>query len=257
MQKKWGAIAAAGAASLVVLFLLLMMLGQETVRPAAPAATTAPTRPAEPIVVQVDDRSIAVDAWVEAVRLDQVMSQLAGVAAPDAKETLERMINELLLLRALPQERPGAREVDAYLAALQSQWGASDEQVEAALQAAGLQPADLEQTLERLLMVRRAQEALQAQGVVWESWIAQRRAQADIVYYPERIEVVERTLMSSPAATATAAVVDAPSPVPLLTVPPLTIAPDFALDRVGGGQLTLSEQLAQGPVVLVFFQRCG
>jgi hypothetical protein len=33
-------------------------------------------------------------------------------------------------------------------------------------------------------------------------------------------------------------------------------APDFTLERADGGTFTLSEQLAQGPAVLVFFQRC-
>jgi peroxiredoxin len=41
----------------------------------------------------------------------------------------------------------------------------------------------------------------------------------------------------------------------VLAVP--EVAPDFTLERSGGGSLTLSEQLAQGPVVLVFFQRGG
>ena len=35
------------------------------------------------------------------------------------------------------------------------------------------------------------------------------------------------------------------------------VAPDFTLQRSGGGMLTLSEQLMQEPVVLVFFQRGG
>jgi hypothetical protein len=46
-----------------------------------------------------------------------------------------------------------------------------------------------------------------------------------------------------------------PYPTPVLALP--AIAPDFTLERAGGSPLTLSEQLAQGPVVLAFFQRSG
>jgi len=55
-----------------------------------------------------------------------------------------------------------------------------------------------------------------------------------------------------------------PTPVPATETPPPTpnlavpdVAPDFTLERAGGGTLTLAEQLAQGAVVLVFFQRGG
>ena len=44
-------------------------------------------------------------------------------------------------------------------------------------------------------------------------------------------------------------------PTPALALP--AVAPDFTLERAGGSPLTLSEQLAQGPLVLVFFQRSG
>jgi hypothetical protein len=47
-----------------------------------------------------------------------------------------------------------------------------------------------------------------------------------------------------------------PIPTPVLPqVPP--VAPDFTLEQASGGALTLSEQLAQGPVVLVLMQSGG
>ena len=45
------------------------------------------------------------------------------------------------------------------------------------------------------------------------------------------------------------------TPAPRPEVP--DVAPDFTLDRAGGGTFTLQEQLEEGPVVLVFFERCG
>ena len=46
-----------------------------------------------------------------------------------------------------------------------------------------------------------------------------------------------------------------PTPAPRPEVP--DVAPDFTLDRAGGGAFTLKDQLEEGPVVLVFFERCG
>jgi hypothetical protein len=48
---------------------------------------------------------------------------------------------------------------------------------------------------------------------------------------------------------------EADPPAEDLTVP--SVAPNFALQQSGGGMLTLSKLLDQGPVVLVFFQRGG
>jgi uncharacterized lipoprotein len=40
-----------------------------------------------------------------------------------------------------------------------------------------------------------------------------------------------------------------------VTIP--QVAPDFSLPQAGGGRFEMSDQLARGPVVLVFFQRVG
>ena len=45
------------------------------------------------------------------------------------------------------------------------------------------------------------------------------------------------------------------NPTPVLALP--ETAPDFTLERASGGTFALSEQLAQGPVVLAFFQKGG
>jgi cell division protein FtsN len=45
------------------------------------------------------------------------------------------------------------------------------------------------------------------------------------------------------------------TPVPRPEVP--EVAPAFTLNRAGGGTFILQNQLEEGPVVLVFFERCG
>jgi cytochrome oxidase Cu insertion factor (SCO1/SenC/PrrC family) len=61
--------------------------------------------------------------------------------------------------------------------------------------------------------------------------------------------------LPTPAVSAVSAAPTAPdSPLPTLAS---RTAPDFTLARSDGSTFTLSEQLAQGPVVLVFFQRCS
>ena len=60
---------------------------------------------------------------------------------------------------------------------------------------------------------------------------------------------------SAPIPSPTTASASEPaSPLPTSA---LKAAPDFTLERSDGRAFTLSEQLAQGPVVLVFFQRCS
>jgi len=61
----------------------------------------------------------------------------------------------------------------------------------------------------------------------------------------------------SPLATAAPTVPPTPTtqahPTPRIP----DVAADFTLDRPGGGAFTLSDQLTQGPVVLVFFRSIG
>ena len=72
---------------------------------------------------------------------------------------------------------------------------------------------------------------------------------ATLVTSPLSVPTIESPIASPTPAPAPE------TPTPALTLP--EVAPDFTLERAGGGTLTLAEQLAQGPVVLVFFQRCG
>ncbi len=239
-KTRWGWALATGGIALLMLFLVIGTLSRE-VAPAVPPVPSATPSPTDPPVALVEGQPIGRNFWAEAVLVDWAMSRLAGVPAPAPEETLERLINEILVLRAAPpQPAPGREEVEAQIAALEQAWGVSDEQVTAALGEVGLSRGSLERAVARLLTVQRAQAALEARGTPIAEWLAQERARARVVIYREQMRVSFQ--FPTPAVTPT---------------PEFARAPDFTLERAGGGTLTLSDLLARGSVVLVFFQRCG
>lgn len=244
--RRWKSLAVAGGVALIALALLVTVLSQEMTQIAPLPPTAVPANPADPAVAFVNGQPIGRNFWVEAVQLDQVMSGLAGVPAPSPEETLERLINEVLVLQTVSQRPPTRDEVEARIAALEAAWGVEDEQVVAALTAAGLDREALARSVSRLLLVQRSQEQLVAEGTPTDDWLTRLRGQAEITINYQQMETAFLSLQ--PTAP--------PSPLPTPEPPP-PLAVDFTLERAGGGSLTLSEQLALGPVVLVFFQRCG
>ncbi len=273
ISRLW-AVLGVGVAVLAGLGLLLAFLGRE---PSAPAPTITPATPTPsegPVVASVDGRPIRYSFWMETILLDQVMSGLAGQPAPTPDETLQRLINEELALQAFPPEQePTVDQVEARIAALEQTWGVDDAAVVTALVEAGLDRAAFERATRRLLAVQASLEALQSRGHDTQSWLEEQRASAEIVLNEEFENVTAPVLPSaqSPMATLVTSPLSVPTiespiasptpapapetPTPALALP--EVAPDFTLERAGGGTLTLAEQLAQGPVILVFFQKCG
>jgi len=246
------------------------------ITPAIPTPSDDPVLAS--IVLNQDTHSIRYSSWQEAVLLDQVMSVLAGQPALTPDETLQRLIDEELVLHAIPPEAPTTAQVEAQIAALQQTWGVDDATVVAVLEQVGLTRATLEQAIGRSLTVQASLDALQSQGYDTTAWLEEQRASAEIVLneeFKEEFKVVvpyvpvAQSSIATPAtsplpvpATETpvpspilAPATEMPPPTPALAIP--KVAPDFTLQRSGGGTLTLSEQLAQGPVVLVFFQSGG
>ena len=289
---------AIGFAAVIGVGVLLVFLNREpqtmpnpTTPPTIPDPITSPIIPAadeNPIVASVNDQTIRYSLWLKAVRLDQVLSDLAGQPLPEPGETLQRLINEELVLQTPPQEQAQEpNQVEEYIAGLQNAWGVDDATLVTALGNVGLIRADFERAVARLLTVQASMEALESQGNDTTTWLEEQRASAEIeidptmenatVPYTPIAQAQAQTQPQSPLAAPEAAheAAHEATPIPTDTPVPATaspdeppsttatdlalpeIAPDFTLDRAGGGKFTLSEQLAQGPVVLVFFQKCG
>jgi len=283
------AILGIGIAVVTSLGLLLVFLGREPGEP-DPMITPA-TRPSleGPSITTIDGRPIQHADWMEAVLLDHVMSGLSGKPAPSPEGTLHRLINEELILNSFPpEEEPTGDQIEARITALEQAWGVDDATVVTALEGARLTRVAFERAVGRLLTVEAGLEALESQGYDTTEWLEEQRASADIVIDEELTDVpvpyapivqppiaspakspiptpVAETAGLSPVLTPvpeTADLSPIPTPVPETPSPaptPVTpkIAPDFTLEQVGGGTLTLSEQLDQGPVVLAFFHRYG
>ncbi len=240
-------------AILAIAGLLLLMSGLSTSEttstpgnaPIPPLVTLAPSKPLtdDQTVATVDDQTISQQTWQQATRLDAVMNQLAGQPLPTAEETLDRLINEIIVLEAvrLPPFQPGAEqspssdEIEARILALETAWAIADDQVVAALAQVGLRRADLSDRVSRLIQVEKALNQLAAQKGNLDAWLSQARASAEIGVY--------RSLVAT-----------APTPAvsPSEIVPnPQNTTPDFTLVQLKGDPLTLSS--FRGKPVLINF----
>jgi hypothetical protein len=254
-----------GIAVIAGLGSLLALLGRGP-GDAAPVIAPALSTPTEdPVVASVAGRPIRYSVWMEAVSLDQVMSGMAGPPAPTPNETLQRLINADLVLQTVPPEQaPTAEQVKAQISAMEQMWGVDDTAVVAALEKTGLTRAAFERAVERSLAVQAGLQALQNQGHDPTAWLEAQRASTEIVLNQEfeNESVLYIPIAQSPIAMATTSPIPTPVPAPdtpLPTPPPAIpqVAPDFTLERAGGGTINLTQQLAEGPVVLVFFRRGG
>jgi len=234
-----------------------------TAVPASPTPTPEPS-PTEPaIVASVNDYTITREYLEEATALNQVLSKLAGQAPLGEAETLQRLISQQLVLQGAPSEvEITDAHVESYIDRMQEAWRVDEERMVAELEAAGVERPFLEETIHRLLTVQTAAQALSQDGEDVEAWLNERREAADIQFFVPTSELSPaptvtsevnptREEPTSPPETSSSRTPAAQQPV----IP--ESAPDFTLERAGGGTLTLSDQLEEGPVVLVFFERCG
>ncbi len=224
------------------------------------AQASQPLDPDE-VVATVNGQAINRQAWQQATRLDAAMSQLAAQPIPTAEETLDRLINEIIVLNAafpLTQGQggkpPAAAEVEARLQALETAWQVNDDAVVTALAKAGLERADLVERVSRLIQVEAALKQISSQQADLNVWLAQARASAEIGLYRA---LVDSAAPQAPAATPTAVAGQEPPPATppaaLATAPyPQNMAPDFSLNQLNGVPLALSA-LKGKPVLINFW----
>jgi peroxiredoxin len=196
------------------------------------------------IAAVVDGEPITRAEWQRLTALDRALNQLAGQPPPDAEATLERLINERLVLRqagATPSAI-GAEQAEERLAALLQAWRVDEPGLSQALASAGLSRADLLDTLQRLIAVETYLNRIAATQDV-NTWLSTLRAGA-------RVEVhADLAALASPSE----APVVAPTPLPALPVGIELgqLAPDFALSDLGGTPIRLGD--LRGQVVVVNF----
>jgi hypothetical protein len=209
----------------------------------------------EPLAASVNGYSIARSYLSQTVRLNQVLGELSGTRILDEEETLDRLITSRLILQGMSAlEEPSASDVEGFIANMKRSWGVDDETLIQKLEAAGLERAFLTDSIRELLTVGAAVQRLEDEGQDLGEWVREQEQDADIMVSEDLVSAEEAA--STPTAQATAEIEQPTStPRPVAEVP--EAAPDFTLNRAGGGSFTLGEQLEEGPVVLVFFERCG
>jgi peroxiredoxin len=248
--------AATFVGSLGLLAVLLFVFAQ----PPQPTAPTSipPTSPPK-VIATIDDEPITADAWQQAVALDQAMSELVGQDPPGPEETLNRLINELLVLRAA--KAAGLRQADgsqaeAWLMGFLASWDLDDSNLEQTLNSFGLTRAELEnEIIPRLLWVESALAELPPSGDA-EAWVADLRSKAKVtllenLYAPLASNIPLATQSASPTRGPSGTTPSRPTARPAGPVAG-ELAPDFSLETVDRTTVRLSEEHGK-PIVLYFW----
>jgi len=211
------------------------------------------TSPEDEVVATVNGQKITQQTWNKAARLDAVMNQLTSQPLPTAEETLDRLVNEIIVLEAITATSkppsPGAAEIEARVLALEQNWRVTEADVGAALEKVSLTRDDLNERVGRLIQVEAGLNQLAAQQNDLNAWLAQARASAEIGLYRPLVDSapVEPTA-NQPAQVSSSqdesgtgqAKIFAPPPEMPVAAYPDQAAPDFTLKLLNGEPLTLS-----------------
>ncbi len=282
-NKRWQSIALILVIALAAIVGLLMVMN----RLAAPdtAATSAPTvnsagsavtptitlpppNTRDDIVAIVNQQPITRETWDTISQLDRVMNGLAGQPKPTAEETLDRLINEILVLAEVSDVPPPTdAEIDERTAILAQTWDVSTAEITQALEEANLTQADFTDRVGRLIRVETALNHLAAQENDLNDWLAQARASAEIGLYralanppptPAAGARVEATAAEESPETASeenGEIAAAPTfaPPPGMPAAPYVdnAAPDFTLPQLDNESLSVSD--SRGKPTLINF----
>jgi cytochrome c biogenesis protein CcmG/thiol:disulfide interchange protein DsbE len=236
----------------------------ETVTPASRDAANDDAPTTEELVATVNGSAITRHEWQQATRLDAVMSQMALQPVPTAEETLDRLVNEILVLETVADPAsPDTARIEARLELLAGAWQVSDETIIRRLEAAGLSRDDLVARIGRLLQVEAALEQLTAEQDDLNPWLLAARAESEISLYRSLADQEPDTVgveVTQPPAEVPDVEPEAEESVALFAPPtdmpfapyPENAAPDFTLPALDGAPLTLST-LRGKPVIINFW----
>lgn len=255
------------AAGLLLAFILLQPQRANTLL-GGPTQTPVPTATPSPPVATIDGYTITEEDLAQATALNQLLSELSDQPPVSQAQTLQSLINQRLVLQgAPPQETPTDAEVDDYIARMREAWDLSEEELAVRLASAGLKRSFLEETVRRLLSVQAAAAALDEEGEEISLWLSAQRNNANIEIFRQMSNVpATRAPGEEPSPSPDDRASASPTAQEMIRPPTPTLAPrpevpevaaDFTLRQAGGGSFTLEEQLEEGAVVLVFFERCG
>jgi len=263
--------------ALVAVLLLLNSLGAP---PSSPSAFTPTPNPAQQVVAYVGKQQITFADWTRAFQLDALMNHFSGQPAPTPNETLDRLVNDTLILAAAAEEgiTVSRTDVEARVARLLAEWHLTEDEVAAEMMAFGFnREAGVEATARLMTVERYLNEVIWAgvpaeqQAAALESWLQARRARVGVEvdthglqpFLPDYLSFPtpappDTSPLDTPAATPTAlSALTSPLPQPSTSLAVGQPAPDFVLNDANGQPVRLSDYRDQRKVVIVFFRTTG